>query len=73
MINFFTHTYWGIWGSGCVAQLVERFLPIPEVRASNAVIGKNLSTLNILFTVHCVLKKTKINKNRPGLAHFLRN
>ena len=29
-------------GSGCVAQLVERLLPIPEVRGSNPVIGKNL-------------------------------
>ena len=27
-------------GSGCVAQLVERSLPIPEVRGSNPVIGK---------------------------------
>ena len=34
-------------GSGCVAQLVERLLPIPEVRGSNPVIGKNLFKLNI--------------------------
>ena len=27
---------------GCMAQLVERLLPIPEVRGSNPVIGKNL-------------------------------
>ena len=27
-------------GSGCVAQLVERLLPIQEVRGSNPVIGK---------------------------------
>ena len=27
-------------GSGCVAQLVERSLRIPEVRGSNPVIGK---------------------------------
>ena len=27
-------------GSGCVAQLVERLLTIPEVRGSNPVIGK---------------------------------
>ena len=26
-----------------VAQLVERLLPIPEVRGSNPVIGKNLN------------------------------
>ena len=29
-----------LMGSGCVAQLVERSLPIPEVRGSNPVIGK---------------------------------
>ena len=29
-----------------VAQLVERLLPIPEVRGSNPVIGKNLSFTN---------------------------
>ena len=29
-------------GSGSVAQLVERSLPIPEVRSSNPVIGKKL-------------------------------
>ena len=28
-------------GSGCVAQLVEQWLPIPEVRGLNPVIGKN--------------------------------
>ena len=27
-------------GSGCVAQLVQRSLPMPEVRGSNPVIGK---------------------------------
>ena len=30
-----------------VAQLVERSLPIPEVRGSNPVIGKNLFISNI--------------------------
>ena len=30
-----------------VAQLVERSLPIPEVRGSNPVIGKNLLISNI--------------------------
>ena len=33
--------------SGCVAQLVEQLLPIPEVHGSNPVIGKNLFILNI--------------------------
>ena len=36
-------------GCGCVAQLVERSLPIPEVRDLNPVSGKNLFTLNICF------------------------
>ena len=37
-----------------VAQLVERWLPIPEVRGSNSVIGKNLliSNICILSTVY---------------------
>ena len=37
-----------------VAQLVERSLPIPEVRGSNPVIGKNLliSNICILSTVY---------------------
>ena len=45
--------------SGCVAQLVERSLAIPEVRVLNPVIGKNLFVLNILFPVNCVLKRRK--------------
>ena len=49
-----------------VAQLVEWSLPIPEVRGSNPVIGKNLLILNI---VNC-LEKTKIKKKRPGMAHY---
>ena len=32
-----------------VTQLVERSLPIPEVRGSNPVVGKNLIILNIYF------------------------
>ena len=54
-----------------VAQLVERLLPIPEVRGSNPVIGKILFLyIEHLFTVNCVLKRRKIKKNRPGMAHF---
>ena len=36
------HEQWAV----VVAQLVERLLPIPEVRGSNPVIGKNLSEQN---------------------------
>ena len=48
-------------GSGCVAQLLERSLPIPEVRGSNQVIGKIYWTF-----VYCQLciEKTKIKKKR---------
>ena len=41
-----------------VAQLVERSLPIPEVRGSNPVIGKKLYQT---LTVNCI-EKTKIKK-----------
>ena len=49
-----------------VAQLVERSLPIPEVRGSNPVIGKNIQ---LTFTVNSI-EKTKINKKWPRMAHF---
>ena len=43
-----------------VAQLVERSLPIPEVRGSNPVIGKNLSIhLTIVYCQLCIEKKKK--------------
>ena len=51
-----------------VAQLIERALPIPEVCGSNPVIGKNLYIEHLLI-VNCI-EKTKINKKRPGMAHF---
>ena len=50
-----------------VAQLVERLLPIPEVRGSNPVIGK-INTEH-MFTVNCT-KKTKIKKKRPRMGNF---
>ena len=54
-----------------MAQLVERSLPIPEVRGSNPVIGKNLFIyIEHFFTVNCVLEKAKIKKKRPGMAHL---
>ena len=53
-----------------VAQLVERSLPIPEVRSSNPVIGKNLFIiLNICFCQLCI-EKTKIKKKESGMALF---
>ena len=47
-----------------VAQLVTQTLPTPEVRDSNAVIGKNF-----MLTL-TVLKREKIKKKRPGMADF---
>ena len=51
-----------------VAQLVERSLPIPEVRGSNPVSDKKYIEH---FTVNCI-EKTKIKKKRPGRAHFFK-
>ena len=50
-----------------VAQLVERSLPIPEVRGSNPIIGKKNYIEH--FTINCI-EKTKRKKKRPGKAHF---
>ena len=50
-----------------VAQLVEQSIPVLEVRGSNPVISKIYNEQ--LFTIHCIEKK-KINKKRPGMAHF---
>ena len=50
-----------------MAQLVERSLPPPEAYGSNPVIG--ILLLEHLLTVNCS-EKTKIMKNRPGMAHF---
>ena len=54
-----------------VAQLVERSLPIPEVRGLNPVISKNLFFyIELLFTVNCVLKKAKIKKKEAENGPF---
>ena len=59
-------TFRPIWAM-VVAQLLERSLPIPEVRCSNPVIGKKFS--EHLFTVNC-FEKTKIKEKRTGIAHL---
>ena len=46
-----------------MAQLLERSLLTPEIRGSNPIIGKILST-------NCTIEKTKIKKKRPGMAHL---
>ena len=57
-----------------MAQLVEWSLSISEVRGSTPVIGKiYIEHLFVyLFIINCI-EKTKINKKRPGMAHFLKN
>ena len=52
-----------------MAQLVEQSLPVPEVRGSNPVIGKNLFKSNIFYCQLCI-EKTKIKKKRLGVAIF---
>ena len=49
-----------------VVQFVERLLPIPEIRGSNPVIGKNLYST---FTVNCI-EKPKIKQKWPGMANL---
>ena len=51
-----------------VAQLVERWLPIPEVRGSNPVIGKNLLILNN-YWILCI-EKTKNKEKEAGNGPF---
>ena len=53
-----------------VAQLVERSLPIPEVRGSNPVIGKNLFIYWTFVFCQLCIENTKIKKKRPGMAHL---
>ena len=51
-----------------VAQLVERLLPISEVRRSNPVIGKIY--IDRLFTVKCFEKAKKEARNGPFFKQF---
>ena len=55
-----------------MAQLVEQSLPIPEVRSSNPVIGKNYLYRPFVSYQLCI-EKTEIKKKRPGMAHFKNN
>ena len=49
-----------------VAQFVEWSLPIPEVHGLDPAIGK----IYIEHLLSTVLKRPKIKKKRPGMAHF---
>ena len=53
-----------------VAQLVERLLPMPEVRSSNPFIGKKLYLYGTFVYCQLCVEKTKVKKKRPGMAHF---
>ena len=52
-----------------LAQLVEQSLPIPEACGLNPVIDKIY--IEHMFTINSI-EKTKINKNRLRMAHFLK-
>ena len=70
----------GIWpgellghlGSGCVAQLVERLLSLPEVGGLNPVIGKNLFILNICLLSTVYWKDENKEKDGREWPIFLR-
>ena len=53
-----------------MAQLVERSRPIPEVRGSNPVIGKNLLFILNICLLSTVYWKDENKEKRPGMAHF---
>ena len=53
-----------------MAQLVERSLPIPEVRGSNPIIDKKLYLYWTFVYCQLCIEKTKIKKKRPGMAHL---
>ena len=55
-----------------VAQLVERSIPIPEVRSSNPVIGKNLFKYWTFVYCQLCIEKTKIKKKEAGFGPFLK-
>ena len=65
-------TYTNNESSSCVAQLVERSLPIPEVRGSNPVISKYLFILNICLLSN-VYWKDKNKEKEAGNGPFWKN
>ena len=58
-------------GSGCVAQLVEQLIPIPEFRGLNLVIGIFLFILNICL-LSTVYWKDKNKEKETGIDSFLK-
>ena len=66
ILFWYHHLIWAV----VVAQLVGRSLPIPKVRSSNPVIGKNLYIYWKFVYCQLCIEKTKKRKKRPGMAHF---
>ena len=61
------------FGEVVVAQLLEWLLLIPEVRGSTQVIGIiYFEHLFVFLFIINYIEKTKINKKRPGMAHFFK-
>ena len=58
-------------GSGCVAQLVERSLPIPDTRGPRFESSHRQKFIEHLFTVSCI-EKTKIKKKEAVNGPFLK-
>ena len=57
-------------GRGCVAQLVEQSLLIPEIRGSHPLIGKNLYILKICFLSTVYLKDENKEKDAGNGPFF---
>ena len=55
-----------------MAQLVERSLPIPEVRGSNPVIGKIFYYYRTFVYCQLCIEKMKIKKKEAGNGPFLK-
>ena len=56
-----------------VAQLVERSLPIAEVRGSNPVIGKNFYYYRTFVYCQLCIERTKIKKKEAGNGPLKKN
>ena len=59
-------------GSGCgsVGRAVVSDTRGPRFESSHQ--QKFINIEQLLYTVNCVLKRRKIKKKRPGMAHFLK-
>ena len=60
------------FGAAVVVQLVERLLPIPEVRDSNPVIGKNLFIYWTICSLSTVYWKDKNKEKEARMAHYFK-